>query len=296
MVWQKGKLWFAEFFDLFIPAAVDWLVPAAIVYFAIPVSRPVALVAHVVAKPGMWGVVMLFAATIVTAVGFKSYLSLPPAIGMMLGLGYLQMLAYGLSITGRRRGCEDMVLDSFAQVQRVEWDTLLFFFGIIFAVDGLGVLGYLALASKVLHAGLGPLPANVIMGLLSAVVDNIPLMFAVAGECDHGAFVGGGGQYSADVCRAYDGPCDEQGPLVADHADLRGGRVDPVGRLGCRGGVDGAGARNLYVHGASEVKLGGRIGVCCRGLGASVVECRVVLSDGGRKHGQIAHPTWRQRV
>ncbi|MBC7476805.1 MAG: sodium:proton antiporter NhaD, partial [Pseudorhodobacter sp.] len=60
-----------------------------------------------------------------------------------------------------------------------EWDTLLFFFGIIFAVGGLGVLGYLALASQGLYIGLGPTYANVIIGLLSAIVDNIPLMFAV---------------------------------------------------------------------------------------------------------------------
>ena len=72
-----------------------------------------------------------------------------------------------------------MVLDSFAQVQKVEWDTLLFFFGIIFAVGGLGVLGYLALASQGLYVGLGPTFANIIIGLLSAIVDNIPLMFAV---------------------------------------------------------------------------------------------------------------------
>ena len=72
-----------------------------------------------------------------------------------------------------------MVLDSFAQMQRVEWDTLLFFFGIIFAVGGLGMLGYLAIASEGLYIGLGPTSANVIIGLLSAVIDNIPLMFAV---------------------------------------------------------------------------------------------------------------------
>ncbi len=32
------------------------------------------------------------------------------------------------------------MLDSFAQVQRVEWDTFLFFFGIIFAIGGMGVI------------------------------------------------------------------------------------------------------------------------------------------------------------
>jgi len=97
----------------------------------------------------------------------------------MLGLGYLQMWSYYLQRRGHRKNDRDMVLDSFAQVQRVEWDTLLFFFGIIFAVGGLGVLGYLAMASQYLYIGLGATPANIIVGALSAVVDNIPLMFAV---------------------------------------------------------------------------------------------------------------------
>ena len=73
----------------------------------------------------------------------------------------------------------DLVLDFFALIAKVEWDTLLFFFGIIFAVGGLGVLGYLALASEYLYVDLGPTTANVIIGALSAIVDNIPLMFAV---------------------------------------------------------------------------------------------------------------------
>ena len=179
MVWQKGKLSFFEFFDLFLPSAVNWLVPAAIMYLAVPVAQPKPHTERITGKPGMWGVILLFALTIATAVGFKNFLLLPPAMGMMLGLGYLQVYAYYLSQTGARRSDDDMVLDSFSQVQRVEWDTLLFFFGIIFAVGGLGVLGYLAVASQALYVGLGDTAANVIIGALSAIVDNIPLMFAV---------------------------------------------------------------------------------------------------------------------
>jgi Na+/H+ antiporter NhaD/arsenite permease-like protein len=80
---------------------------------------------------------------------------------------------------GKRRNDNDMVLNSFHQIARVEWDTLLFFFGIIFAVGGLGVLGYLALASETLYGGVGPTLANIAIGVLSAIIDNIPLMFAV---------------------------------------------------------------------------------------------------------------------
>jgi Na+/H+ antiporter NhaD/arsenite permease-like protein len=179
MVWQKGKLAFFEFFVLFIPSLINWLVPAAILYFAVPDEKPAPQVDRARGKPGMIGVAILFALTIATAVAFKNFLHLPPALGMMLGLGYLQLWSYYLRLTGNRRKDEDMVLDSFQQVQRVEWDTLLFFFGIIFAVGGLGVLGYLALASEVLYTDLGATNANVIIGVLSAIVDNIPLMFAV---------------------------------------------------------------------------------------------------------------------
>ena len=179
MVWQKGKLEFFEFFGLFVPSLVNWLVPAAVMYWAIPVARPDPRADRIAAKPGMRGVALLFALTIVTAVLFKNFLQLPPAMGMMLGLGYLQIYSYVLKVAGGRRGDEDMVLDSFAQIQRVEWDTLLFFFGIIFAVGGLGVLGYLSVASEALYVGLGPTAANIIIGALSAIVDNIPLMFAV---------------------------------------------------------------------------------------------------------------------
>ena len=179
MVWQKGKLGFFEFFVLFVPSLVNWLIPAAILHFAVPRTKPDPRADRVHLKPGARGVIAVFAATIVTAVCFKNFLSLPPALGMMLGLGYLQIWSYFLQRKAQRHNNEDMVLDSFAQLQRVEWDTLLFFFGIIFAVGGLGVLGYLGLASQYLYADLGPTPANIIIGVLSAILDNIPLMFAV---------------------------------------------------------------------------------------------------------------------
>jgi len=179
MVWQKGKLEFFAFFALFVPPVMNWALPATIMYFAVPDARPAPTLETVTAKPGMIGVAVLFALTIATAVAFKNFLNLPPALGMMLGLGYLQMWSCYLRMAGTRMHDEDMVLDSFAQVLRVEWETLFFFFGIIFAVGGLGVLGYLGLASQFLYADLGSTTANIIIGVLSAVVDNIPLMFAV---------------------------------------------------------------------------------------------------------------------
>jgi Na+/H+ antiporter NhaD/arsenite permease-like protein len=179
MVWQKGKLEFWAFFALFVPALVNFIVPAAFMHFAVPDEKPGPQKNAARLKPGAAGVIILFMATIVTAVSFKNFLNLPPALGMMFGLGFLQIWSYILQRRGKRKHNNDMVLDAFAEMQRVEWDTLLFFFGIIFAVGGLGVIGYLSHASQYLYAGLGPTFANIIIGALSAIVDNIPLMFAV---------------------------------------------------------------------------------------------------------------------
>lgn len=179
MVWQKGKLAFFEFFALFIPSLVNWLVPAALMHFGVPDEIAPPTEHKVQLKPGAIGVIILFAATIITAVCFKNFLGLQPALGMMLGLGYLQVWAYFLQRKGTRRDNSDMVLNSFKQIERVEWDTLLFFFGIIFAVGGLGVLGYLTLVNEYMYGFWGPTTANISVGILSAIVDNIPIMFAV---------------------------------------------------------------------------------------------------------------------
>lgn len=64
-------------------------------------------------------------------------------------------------------------------MKRVEWDTLMFFYGIMLCVGGLGALGYLATLSNFLYLDLGATTANILVGVLSAVIDNIPVMFAV---------------------------------------------------------------------------------------------------------------------
>ena len=69
--------------------------------------------------------------------------------------------------------------DIFQKVARAEWDTLLFFYGVILCVGGLGFLGYLAVVAQVMYIDWGPTAANIMVGILSAIVDNIPVMFAV---------------------------------------------------------------------------------------------------------------------
>jgi Na+/H+ antiporter NhaD/arsenite permease-like protein len=179
MVWQKGKLQFFEFFYLFLPSLVNFLVPAVFMHFRVPAGMPESTGEIRRLKPGGAVVMWLFGATLATAVCFKTLFHLPPALGMMLGLGYLQMYSYILQNVARRRADESLAFDSFREMRRMEWDTLLFFFGIIFAVAGLGVAGYLAKVSHFLYVDVGPTFANIAIGILGAAFDNIPLMFAV---------------------------------------------------------------------------------------------------------------------
>jgi Na+/H+ antiporter NhaD/arsenite permease-like protein len=191
MVWQKGMLQFRDFFALFIPALVNFVVPALIMQMAIPPGNPETVQGVISARLKYGGIeiVALFLATLVTAVGFQNFLGIPPAYGMMAGLAYLKFYGYYL----RRKSREWLLInenpgdnehdpydfDVFAKIAQAEWDTLFFFYGVILTVGGLGFIGYLDLLSGTLYGHLGATGANILVGLLSAVVDNIPVMFAV---------------------------------------------------------------------------------------------------------------------
>ncbi len=178
MVWQAGYVEFFDFFKLFIPSVANYVVPAAIMYMAVPDEQPEASnEAAVEMKPGAIQVCGLFALTIVLAVFFKQGLHLAPFMGMMTGLGIL--MVYGFRIKVLYGSGEDDDFDIFKKVRDAEWDTLFFFYGVVFAVGGLGYIGYLELLSSAMYDGLGQTPANILVGVISAIVDNIPVMFAV---------------------------------------------------------------------------------------------------------------------
>jgi Na+/H+ antiporter NhaD/arsenite permease-like protein len=179
MVWQAEYAEFFDFFKLFIPSLVNYAIPAAVMYFALPDEQPeVSNEAAVQLKPGALVICFMFLATIASAVSFKQVLHLPPFMGMMVGLSVLMLYGYFLKVKVTVEG-DDVPFNIFDKVRHAEWDTLLFFFGVVFAVGGLGYIGYLELLSAAMYDTLGPTTANILVGLISAVVDNIPVMFAV---------------------------------------------------------------------------------------------------------------------
>ena len=178
MVWQAGIVDFLTFFKLFIPSIINYLIPAVIMYFFVPNEMPNVSSEIVIMKRGAKIIIFLGLLTIFLAINFHNILHLPPMLGMMLGLGLLGMYSFYLKITFNKK-FDDNKFDFLKKVSRAEWDTLLFFFGIILSVGGLGFIGYLSLVSEYLYVGLGPTYANILVGVLSAIVDNIPVMFAV---------------------------------------------------------------------------------------------------------------------
>jgi len=193
MVWQKGIVPFWTFFALFVPAVVNWVVPALIMSFAVPNIQPTACTLDIKMKRGGFVVIGLFLLTICTAVSFHNFLHMPPVIGMMTGLSFLKIFGYYLKKTHKNgHGAsgydpnkaeeevgDTVAFDVFKNIARAEWDTLMFFYGVILCVGGLGFIGYLAMASQTMYVGWGATPANIMVGVLSAIVDNIPVMFAV---------------------------------------------------------------------------------------------------------------------
>jgi NhaD family Na+/H+ antiporter len=179
MVWQKGLVDFQQFFSLFLPSLVNFLIPAGIMHFAIKNEKPKIIDEQVDIKMGGVLITFMFLLTIATAVSFHNFLHLPPAMGMMNGLGYLMVISYFVKRGYNPNDPISEKFDIFKNVSRAEWDTLLFFFGVIVSVGGLGFMGYLALVSEAMYVQLGATYANVLVGILSAIVDNIPVMFAV---------------------------------------------------------------------------------------------------------------------
>ncbi len=197
-VWQKGLVEFTQFLTLAIPCLVNFLLPAFAMSFAVPKVCPVLETKEIKLQRGAVGVIALFGVTIALAIAFDMALRLPPAAGMMAGLSLLQLYSYYLKRTEpdnnpdsaeflayedepdvEREILEPYSYDIFEKVGRLEWDTLLFFYGAMMGIGGLGFIGYLDAISLWLYGQHDPTQANVLIGLSSALVDNGTLMFAV---------------------------------------------------------------------------------------------------------------------
>jgi Na+/H+ antiporter NhaD/arsenite permease-like protein len=194
-VWQQNILSFGQFLLLAIPCLVNYLIPAAIMHFWVPEGKPVAINDVILIKRGAKRVIFLFGLTLVITIAGNVLLELPPAAGMMAGLGLLQLFNYYLIKTNARVEEERDLFsfykmksvtlndpqgfDVFRNIGKVDWDTLLFFYGAMMIIGAMSFLGYLDAIARFLFGQISPTLANISIGLSSAFIDNGTLMFAV---------------------------------------------------------------------------------------------------------------------
>jgi Na+/H+ antiporter NhaD/arsenite permease-like protein len=182
-VWQHKILHFTEFFALMLPCLVNFVVPASIMFFSVPKEKPAVTHQDIWLRRGSKRIIFLFVLTLAITVSSNVLLELPPAAGMMAGLGLLQMFSYYLmksenaTFTGVEK--RTRTLDIFESVRDIDWDTLLFFYGAMMIIGAVGFLGYLDLVAHFLFGEINVTLANIMIGLSSAFVDNGTLMFAV---------------------------------------------------------------------------------------------------------------------
>jgi Na+/H+ antiporter NhaD/arsenite permease-like protein len=176
MVWQDGKAPFIDFFFIFPSSIGGWFVTAFLLSRFVPDEKPhfdvkLEKVQHM--YYGAKVVIGLGVFTIFSAVMCEQLFHIPPMWGMMFGWSLLSMYSFYL----QRFHNEDS-FNIYESVKRVDFDTLVFFFGILSAVGALHYIGYLGLVAQG-YTVIGPTWANIGVGLVSAVVDNVPVMSAV---------------------------------------------------------------------------------------------------------------------
>ncbi len=141
-VWQNKILHFYEFFSISVPCLVNFLVPATIMHFFVPKETPAASTSAVWLRRGSKRVILLFIVTLGITVWSNVTLELPPAAGMMAGLGLLQFFCFYLTKTAHEvksdfahvyelfgveapKDNRKQDFDVFKNVGNVEWDTLV---------------------------------------------------------------------------------------------------------------------------------------------------------------------------
>ncbi len=173
MIWNAGKAPFFDFFHLFPASFIGWGVTCYLLSLFLPKGAiKVQASDEIQMKEGAQGIVWLGFLTIGLSVFAHQVLHLPAIIGMMFGLSLLMAYGYGLK---KRKNVD---IGVFSSISKIENDTLLFFFGLMSAVGALTYLGYLSLVAGV-YDSINPSVVNIAVGFLSAIVDNVPLTYAL---------------------------------------------------------------------------------------------------------------------
>ncbi|SFS73465.1 sodium:proton antiporter NhaD [Lutibacter maritimus] len=195
MLWIGKKVTSAKLIEyLIIPSLLCVVVPVLIASFMKPFKGNLTVLEEESTAPkSQYGPTMLYLglSAIIFVPIFKTITHLPPYVGMMLSLAVVGIFAeiYSRSQFSLSHAIDDEGDDSHGfhspvhkSLSRIEMPSVLFFFGILMAVAALESLGMLFIGAEHLKTII-PNTDVVIMllGLGSAVVDNVPLVAASMG-------------------------------------------------------------------------------------------------------------------
>jgi Na+/H+ antiporter NhaD/arsenite permease-like protein len=170
--------------EIFLCSLLNLLVPLVVLSFVMKgqVERPPLSSAHgpVISGRERSVAFLLGVGGLLFVPIFKSLTHLPPFMGMMLSLGVLWLVTESMH---RRKIYEQKApLSALHALRKIDMPSVLFFLGILLAVGALGEVGHLLAASRWLEVNLGNIfLIDIAIGLLSAIVDNVPLVAASMG-------------------------------------------------------------------------------------------------------------------
>lgn len=190
MLWMKGNVSTVNLTStLLLPCMVSVLVPTLIAThflkkgtFAIaggknaPLSKP-----SFISEKESLTILIIGTGVLVCVPLFKSLTNLPPYMGVMLGLGIIW--TFTELMYDRKRGLEESSKRRVSKViEHIDMPTILFFLGILMSVSALQSAGILSTFANALDSSMHNVFAiNGFIGLLSSVVDNVPLVAACIG-------------------------------------------------------------------------------------------------------------------
>ncbi len=175
MSWAAGKGTVIDFLALFPAAVMGWVLTAFLLSRVVPKGKPhfdIKTTQKHELKPGAKTVIWLGVFTIAVAVLSHQFFDFPAMWGMMFGLSLLKTYSY------RLKKKSDNPFNVYINMEKVEHDTLFFFFGILAAVGALHIIGYLEYIVK-LYDIIGNTTGNIGVGFISAIIDNVPVMSAI---------------------------------------------------------------------------------------------------------------------
>ncbi|MEY4603312.1 MAG: hypothetical protein RIT43_604 [Bacteroidota bacterium] len=190
MLWMANKVSTGKLVALlFVPSLINILIPLAIAYF-LPVFKGELKSVSTEETKSKTGTLMLFfgLALIIFVPVFKVFTHLPPYIGMMFSLAVFAIVAEILSnraVTFTQAGRADNLHEgkgpTLKALSKIEMPSILFFLGILMTVAALETLGSIDHFGKMVSATISQNVFVTLLGMSSAIIDNVPLVAASIG-------------------------------------------------------------------------------------------------------------------